>query len=221
MARLGQVWYGNWGLDVDNLFSILGSIVAFVAVIIAFWQVRRTIVAVQQTNALPVVTNLFNEFRSDRFQQYIEVVLTAAPDKSHWPAKSSWPPGFDNPGFGGSLKKEPDQWRWSALQVAYFFEYLGILIAYKLIPEEIVVDATANSVARTWAILEPFVRAERARRVELNAGNDAVSTGFVRHYEHLVALTSVDGRPADEAIHRRLDLKSVERDDGGSSAAAT
>lgn len=194
---------------MDILIAIAGPVAAVAAVVIAFWQVRRTILATDQSNALPVVTNLFNEFRSADFQSHIDVVLTTAPDESAWPDRSTWPAGAKNPGFGGHLSADVDQWRWSALQVTYFFEYLGILIAHRLIPEEVVVDATANSVARTWSVLEPFIRAERQRREEATKGT-AVSSGFVRHYEHLVALTAVDGGPADAVIHRRLDLRTVD-----------
>ena len=194
---------------MDILIAIAGPVAAVAAVVIAFWQVRRTILTTDQANALPVVTNLFNELRSATFQSHIEVVLTTAPDESTWPDRSTWPTGATNPGFGGHLSAESDQWRWSALQVAYFFEYLGILIAHRLIPEEVVVDATANSVARTWSVLEPVIRAERQRREEANKGT-AVSSGFVRRDEHLVALTAVAGGPADASIHRRLNLRTVD-----------
>jgi hypothetical protein len=148
---------------VDTFVAITGPVVALAAVIIAFWQVRRTILATGQTNSLPVVTNLFNEFRSSEFQHHIESCS-----------------------------------RWC----------LGILVAHRLIPEEVVIDATANSAARTWSVLEPFIRAERQRRQEANKGT-TVSSGFVTHYEHLVALMSVDDEPADRAIHLRLDLRTM------------
>jgi hypothetical protein len=46
-----------------------------------------------------------------------DVVLTTAPDESAWPDRSTWPAGAKNPGFGGHLSADVDQWRWSALQV--------------------------------------------------------------------------------------------------------
>jgi hypothetical protein len=191
------------------IISIVSLLIAISAIAVAVWHVRTAKRVANKANSLPVVTTLFDQFRSEAFQEHIEVILTTQPDPSSWPEPSEWPHGHSNPGFGGELRRDKDPWRWSALQVAYFFEYLGVLVAHRLIPTEIVVDATANVTARTWAVIEPFIRAERARREKIHAGNPRVSRGFVRHYEHLVALTTVNDKPADEEIQKKLALKQV------------
>lgn len=90
----------------------------------------------------------------------------------------------------------------------YFFETLGVLVAYDMVPKDFVVDFSANMVGRSWRALDPFIQAERAFRRRTSA--PGVSTGFVSHFEHLVALTMDDhGDPVDEEIHKQIRLRQV------------
>ncbi|MDT4987661.1 MAG: hypothetical protein QOI74_1755 [Micromonosporaceae bacterium] len=110
----------------------------------------------------------------------------------------------------GGFQTLPDGWRSSAYIVAYFFEYLGVLIAYKLVPQDFVIDFSANMIVRSWRVLDPFIQGERAYRREHATGG--VSTGFVSHFEHLVALTLDEhGHPVDGTIQQRIGLKKLDR----------
>lgn len=182
----------NWFRGVALSSGLWGVVIALIAVVVAIWQVRASAIAAERSNSLPVTSDAFKEFRSREFQDHLRKVWNETP--------SSVPEG----GF----QSLPADWRDSAYEVAYFFEYLGVLVAYRLVPEDLIVDFSANLLARSWRALEPFIREERMHRQK--AGISGTSSGFVTHFEHLVALTiDAKGKPIDGAIHERLKLRSV------------
>lgn len=175
-----QSFFGCWVAD------------PLVAIVVAVWQVRTSAASVARSNSLPATSSAFNEFRSPEFQAHLRKV---------WLEKPSSPPE-------GGFQSLPEDWRDSAYQVAYFFEYLGVLVAYELVPEDLVVDFSANLLRRSWEALDPFIRKEREYRRE--SATPGISPNFVTHFEHLVALTiDSNGKPIDDSIHERLKLLSV------------
>jgi hypothetical protein len=173
---------------------LASAVIAIIAVAVAVWQVGVNTKGVDRTNSLPVISGAFDEFRSEVFQDHLRNVWNNAPDEVP----------------EGGFQALPDGWRSSAYIVAYFFEYLGVLVAYKLVPADFVIDFSANMIMRSWHVLDPFIRAERAyRRTHAAAG---VSAGFVSHFEHLAARTLDEaGQPIDGVIQRRIGLRKLDR----------
>jgi hypothetical protein len=172
--------------------ALVGVVIATTAVAVSVWQVHTGRRSVDRTNCLPVISKAFDEFRSDAFQGHLRNV---------WSHSRATVP---KDGF----QALPDDWRASAYVVAYFFEYLGVLVAYKLVPEEFVIDFSSNLILRSWDALQPFIEAERTFRGQQTAGR--LSPGFVSHFEHLVAMTVDDaGRSIDYVLHEKIKLKSV------------
>jgi hypothetical protein len=167
-------------------------VIALIAVVVAIWQVRASAVSAERANSLPVASDAFKEFRSQEFQSHLRKVWDETPSN------------VPEDGF----QSLPEDWRDSAYQVAYFFEYLGILVAYELVPKNIVVDFSANLLGRSWCKLEPFIQKERMHRQKSSI--PSISPGFVTHFEHLVALTiDSNGKPIDDSIHESLMLRNV------------
>jgi hypothetical protein len=180
----------------SDLLSIVSLIITLIAVMVAVWHVRAVAVAAERANSLPVASDVFKEFRSQEFQDHLRKVWDNAPRNANAPED-----GFQ------SL---PDDWRDSAYTVAYFFEYLGVLVAYKIVPDEIVIDFSANLLVRTWRALEPLIQKERTYREKSYTSDISISKGFVRHFEHLVALSiDANGEPVDASIHERLGLRKM------------
>jgi hypothetical protein len=181
----------------DAVLAGASLIIALAAVAVAIWQVRASAKATERTNSLPIMSAAFDEFRSADFQGHLRRVWNEAP--------------ADVPESG--FQALPDEWRGSAYRVAYFFEYLGLLVAYELAPRDSIIDFSANLVVRSWRALEPFIEAERRYREGAGGG---VSSGFVSHFEHLVVLTmGQDGHPVDSEIHEKLSLKRVADSESG------
>jgi hypothetical protein len=173
------------------LVAVCSLVIAVSAVVVAVWQLRVNAKAAERTNSLPVMSEAFTEFRSVEFQGHLRKVWNEAP--------------ADVP--DGGFMALSDEWRSSAYRVTYFFEYLGLLVAYELVPKDSVIDFSANLVGRSWRVLAPFIHAERAFRQGIGGGT---SVGFASHFEHLVTLTvDENGKPVDSSIHQRLHLRRV------------
>ncbi len=177
----------------SELLGAVSLAIALIAVVVAVWQVRAQAVATERANSLPVASAVFNEFRSQGFRNHLLKV---------W---NDTPPDVPEGGF----EALPLGWRESAYEVAYFFEHLGILVAYELVSEDLIVDFSANAVVRSWRTLDPFIQKERGRRRQ-GCATAAISPNFVSHFEHLAVIaTSVDSRKKyiDDSIHERLRLR--------------
>lgn len=133
------------------LLNVGPSAIALVALGFAAWQIRADRIGSEKSNSLPVASSAFNEFRSQTFQDHLRTVWNEAPSV------------IPEDGF----QSLPTQWRNSAYEVVYFFEYLGILVAYELVPKELVVDFSANLIVRSWNALEPFIQQERLHRKKI------------------------------------------------------
>jgi hypothetical protein len=184
----------------SELLGTVSLAIALMAVVVAVWQVRAHAVATERANSLPVASDVFNEFRSQSFRSHLSKVWSETP--------SDVPDG----GFGAL----PAGWRESAYEVAYFFEHLGILVAYELVPEDLIVDFSANAVVRSWRTLDPFIQKEREHRRQGSA-TAGISPNFVSHFEHLAVIaTSGDSREnhIDDSIHERLKLRKFPHETG-------
>jgi len=183
---------------MNQLVSLLSVLAALAAVGVAVWQIRRSARMSENANALPIIAALFNEMRSREFRQHMKRVATESPGD---------PP---DEGFEGL----PDEWRNSAYAVSYFYDYLGVLAANKIVDEKLIIGATGTTIARMWEVLLPYIESERAWR--LKTYNGAASPGFLRYFEHLVARNlDLGGRDAPREIQRGIDLRSLPRTAAG------
>jgi hypothetical protein len=90
------------------------------------------------------------------------------------------------PDYGG-FESLPEKFREQAYKICYFFDYLGILVMYKIITEDMVVDWVGTRLILTWATMKPFIEAEREyRRITYPPDTPP---GFLLHFEHLVKET--------------------------------
>lgn len=156
------------GSTVVNLISVG---VAFIAVAVAVWQVRTSTERAERALSLPIITEIAREIRSSEFRQsirYLQKVAMPVPDS-------------------GGFESLPEEFREQAYKICYFFDYLGILAMYGIITEDMVVDWVGTRLMQTWAIMRPFIEAEREhRRITFPP---ETPSGFLRHFEHLIEET--------------------------------
>ena len=178
---------------MNSQYLYLGPVsllIVLTAVVVALWQVHANAAAAKKSNLLPVASHAFEEFRSEGFRAHLLKVWNETPSNV--------------PGDG--FQALPADWRESAYAVAYFFEHLGILAAYNLVPENLILDCSANALVRSWRTLEPFIRQERAHRLKIGG----LSPNFVSHFEHLAVIaaeTNSHGKYVDDLIHERVKLR--------------
>jgi hypothetical protein len=149
--------------------SVLSLVIALSAVCVAAWQVRTSTKATVNSNSLPAITQVFEEWRSEVFRNHVNTV------KKH---------ASDAPTEGG-FEALPEAWRDSAYTICYFFDYIGTLMLFELIDSEIVVGTLASQAVIIWIILEKHIESERThRRATYPPG---ASPGFLQFYEHMIA----------------------------------
>ncbi|MGW3995684.1 DUF4760 domain-containing protein [Amycolatopsis sp. NPDC004772] len=111
-------------------------------------------------------------------------------------------------GFEGCVEALAPEYRDSVYSVCYFFDYLGVLLAFGLIERDLVVGSPGTHIVRTWSLLEPHIAAEREHRSHAYPAD--APAGFLRYFESLVALVRQSGgRSAGEMIGHRLGLPSL------------
>jgi hypothetical protein len=119
---------------VGNIVSLVSVIVAVAAVCVATWQVRASAKGAERSNALPVLSEIFAEWRSAEFRMSIMKLLNETPG------------GSNDDGF----ESLPKTWREHAYKVCYFFDYIGVLVVSDIINEETVIGMMGTRIMQVW-----------------------------------------------------------------------
>ena len=197
----------------SNVISIVSVLIAAIAVCIATWQVRASARSAERSNALPVLSEFFAEWRSSEFRMSIGYLLNETP----------------GPLNGEGFASLPETWREHAYKVCYFFDYVGVLVVRGIIGEETIIGMMGTRIIQVWRAVEPHVMAERQYRIRTYPPD--APPGFLVYYEHLVARTiELGGHDAAIRIQQRdgvrhligplmkpKDLPAPQPDSGGPS----
>ena len=152
---------------VEILSLIIALISLLTSIIVAVFVYRQA----RQTNMLPIVTDMFREFRSGEFKQHqIYVYNELAQDCN-----------AEETGFSKLPKTSADH----VYPVSHFFDTLGFFVARGVVDKEIVIGFLGGAIESTWTALEPFIRQERQFRT---LGYQQEMVPYQEHFEHLVSL---------------------------------
>ncbi|HEX3958851.1 MAG TPA: hypothetical protein VHZ03_19850 [Trebonia sp.] len=142
--------------------SIAGLFLSVIAVGASTLLLVRQTAFMRHANEIPILTNLYQEFRSPDFQKAQDYV------------RNSLAPSF-NSSLG--ISELPDEARYYVRKVANFYTSLGALIVLRLADEKFVISLLGNPADRTWKVLEPYILREREVQ-----GNDDI----LAFYEDMV-----------------------------------
>jgi hypothetical protein len=151
----------------SSVLSLVSLVIALIAVAVAMWQARASAIRAERAISLPVLAEISHEIRSSEFHDCLINLLTQAPSMTPKP---------------GGFEALPKKFRKNAYRICYFFDYLGILTKYGIVTEDIAVDWIGTRLMQVWAIMRPFIEAERDYRRALPP---EAPKGFLLHYEHL------------------------------------
>ena len=177
----------------DDTLNFASVAIALLAVAIATWQVRSTARSAERTHTLPVVSEVWRQFRSSEFRASVNYLVITVPTThgSH---------GFN------SLPKE---WREKAYEVCYFFDYLGALVQFGIIREDLAISLWGTAVIQAWQAVEPFIAMEREHRKRTYP--PGISPGFLVYYEDLVCrIRDRGGQDAARRIQQRSGLRRLD-----------
>jgi hypothetical protein len=164
-----------------NVISLVFSVLAIgVSGLLTYRQVRH----MQQANLLPVIIQLFGEFRADEFKTHLRFV-----EHELWTDADREVLGTEDM---SDLAKS------HVVPVQNHFNTVGILLANKVIDDVLVSSYMGGSVVMAWRQIGPYIYNERRRRGDPNY------QGF---FENLAAVVVAGGGP--EALRGRLNLRSL------------
>ena len=164
---------------LNVLALVLSILSAAVSVVIALRQSDLT----RQTNELPILVELTQEFRSTEFQEAESYVLSRLTDEIS---------------VGAATSSLPSEAKQAVTTMISFFLSLGAYGAFGLADEKIIISLFGYRANRLWQILEPYILAERELR-----GDDH----YCFYFEDLVCRTR-DAWLASKGLEveiRRLD----------------
>jgi len=150
------------------MLAVISLAVSGVALILSSLLERRSSSIAFHAKEIPVAADVFREFRSPGFR--------AAMERMAHPRDT--PP---DAGFQGLSEDERDE----AYTVCYFFEYLGVLVAFQHVSEDMALGTMATQLTQTWTRMLPWIEGERRlRRDQHGPGTGSL---FLPYFEHLVA----------------------------------
>jgi hypothetical protein len=159
---------------------------------VSAWQARSNIQDARHSRSLPVIAEIFKEFRSREFRESLHNLLTLSSDKT------------TGGGFGAlSEDRQEDAYR-----VCYFFDQIGVLVAFRIVHEDIVVAIMGTQIVQVWSVMFPLIESERKYRSETYPSN--APSGFLAFYEHLVTCVyALGGREAAIMIRKRIGVRRL------------
>jgi hypothetical protein len=161
-------------VDSSALISFGSALIAIAALILSLRQMRRQ-------NLLPVALDIFRESRESEWFRARDWVVTRLAAE-HGPEH----------GVSGL----PEQARERVRRVVFYYDNLGVFVAFKVIGQDLAVAFHGVGLTEAWAVLEPYIRRER----EIRAMRYAV------FYEDLVRRSRA--RPPNE-VYGRLKLRGL------------
>jgi hypothetical protein len=184
----------------SSILSLASVTIAVAAVAVATWQARinarsaeRAARSAERTHTLPVISETFREFRSAEFRTRVSYLTAKLPREAR---------------AARGFSSLPKKWREDAYEVCYYFDYLGVLVNFGIIREELVISLWGTTIMQVWLAAEPLISRERAhRRITYSAG---ISPGFLVYYEDLVCrIMARGGRDAARQIQEQSGLRQL------------
>jgi hypothetical protein len=171
-------------MSSELVLNIIAIVVSFIALAASATIAVRQVTIMRQSNQLPLFVELFQEFRSERFQQ-ARLYITRKMD------------GID-PAEG--LTGLPDDILSAVNTVNNYFGALDSLIVHKILEEREAVTVVGYVADQLWDKLEPVILAERARR-----GSDDFAC-FFEDFIYRVRLHWPPVKSYGIVVHRVKDL---------------
>jgi hypothetical protein len=157
------------------IISLVSIALALAAVCVAAWQVRVNAKSAEKSNALPVISEAFHEWRSYELNSALTRLLAIKNEHLALDSFDELPPGLRN----------------DAYEICYFFDYMGTLAVYDIAPEDIIIGVMANRIVQVWITMYPLIVNERNHRLETYPPE--APHGFLAYFEHLVKWIEANG----------------------------
>ncbi|WP_431885267.1 hypothetical protein [Micromonospora wenchangensis] len=167
---------------IDVALDVIPVIISSAALMVAVISARRQWRSARNANAVSAVLKLFEEYRADELRLARRVVFRM----KDFPA-----------GNAPALGNLPDDLRVPCERVAHYFDHVGLLVGYRLVPAKPMISFFGFGCAVLWRKLEPCIIAERELR------KVGYYLGYFEGFAVLSEKSGADEMNRDVAIHMR------------------
>ncbi|WP_410597349.1 hypothetical protein [Amycolatopsis sp. lyj-23] len=136
-------------MKIEVIFAAISVATSLFALGIAALSTRRQWRSARNANAVSSILTLFEEYRTEDLRVARRLVFKLA----------EYPTDL-NP----TLTQLPADTRVAAERVAHYFDHVGLLVGYSLIPAGPMISFFGYGCTELWKKLEPYVAAERRLR---------------------------------------------------------
>ena len=142
----------------------------------------------QKANYLPILVTLFQELRSKQFKDSQNYVI-------HNLGKDCNP----KDGYWQLNEKSRDH----VIKVSFFMDLIGLLVAWKIIDQDIIISFMGNTILTVWNKLYPFLEGEKENRRNRGEGD----VPYQEYFEDLV--WRIKRRPPSYIVKVKLRLHKL------------
>lgn len=171
-------------MNADLVLNIIAVVVSFIALTASAVIAVRQITIMRQSNQVPLFVELFQEFRSERFQVAERCIMNKV--------------ATGNTGQG--VSGLPDDVRSAVNITNNYYGTLGALIMHGILEERVAVSMVGYRADQLWTKLESLIIAER-----VNRGSDDFAS-FFEDFVYRVRLHRPYVTSYGITIHRLVDL---------------
>ncbi len=155
--------------------------VSALALLVSLGAGLRQLLLTRQANALPVLVDLFREFRGDRQREARIVVFSEVQSLDL------------TRGLDGLPDKQRDRLR----DIMWYFDNLGALVTHGIVDIQPIAGFMGGSILTAWERLAPLIYAERTLR-----GHPSDAGQYQQYFENLVHLVERAG-PRESRVKAR------------------
>ncbi|WP_153182732.1 hypothetical protein [Streptomyces sp. E2N166] len=169
-CRHGRYRDGSTPGDFMDIAALVVSITALTATLLTS---LRQLVLARHANTLPAVVGLFQEHRGAELARARHIVVTELAGRD----------------LSEGLAAVPEEHRQQVLNLCWFYDNIGALVAHGVVPLAPVSGYLGGSVVETWKIVRPMALAEREKRRRLQFRDPERWQAYYENLYHLVATT--------------------------------
>lgn len=137
-------------MEASQVSNAIALALSLVAVAVSAVSAFRQATLMQHANLLPVLIDMFRDFREPEFRQHLAFI-----EEELW---ERCPPG------GTGIDDLPQEVRSRVIPAMSFFANAGTLVANGVITDVMAASYMRGSVLVAWSHLAPYIRNERDRR---------------------------------------------------------
>jgi hypothetical protein len=179
-------------MNLGMLTNITALVVSISALVVSIIFALRQLKSAKTSNDMVVAVELLSrEIASDRFRESEDYIIERLPQE-HSPDLGVW--------------KLPSEARSHVYRIAWYYTSLGHLAVFGAVDERLILSMVSYRLRRSWFVLEPYIRTERAIR----------KAPFFAFFEHIACRASQT--PASE-VHRQLNLLTFSDSNGSGGRA--